>query len=209
MRSLQKWTLAGVALAVWSLSVLAAEKEEMVPHRGAVRLMLLRQKSVQDELKVTPDEAKKIDAFASQQWKKAQTIHELPAKEHEEKGEELSKENDKFIHETLMPDQLKRLNQIGMQLAGLLWVTRPEVATEIKLTDEQKAKAHELLATAHKEMQEILRSSKGGVTDEHVKTERRVNRQRLMGLLTDEQKAKWKELAGPRFEGKIEFGPSK
>jgi hypothetical protein len=216
MHKYRKWILAVAAVGVWSAPAWPADKsvppkedegkqQEMVPHRGAVRLMLLRQKSVQDDLKINSDTARKIHDFASEEWKKAQAIHALPANQQEAKYEELTKENNHFIQGNLTEEQRKRLNQIGMQLAGLLWVTHPEVAKELHLTEQQKARAEEQLRLAHHEMQEILRSSKDDVPEDKVKEERRINRKRLMDILTDEQKTKWKEMCGAKFTGELRF----
>jgi hypothetical protein len=164
---------------------------------------------VDDDLKIDSDTAKKIDDFAHKQWEKAKAIHALPEAEQEAKGEELAKENNQFIQENLSAEQRKRLNQIGMQVAGLLWVTHPEIARELNLTDQQKARAEEQLRLAHREMREVLRSSKGEVSDEQINEERRLDRKRLMDILTDEQKAKWKEMAGAKFTGQLEYSRPK
>jgi hypothetical protein len=215
MHKYRRWVVVVAAVAVWSAGRAGADKAaappekenagkpEMVPHRGAVRLMLLRQKSVQEELKIKPETAKKINDFALEEWEKAKAIHDLPAKEQEAKYEELSKANNHFIQENLSEQQRKRLNQIGMQVAGLLWVTHPELAKELNLTEQQKARAEQQLQIAHREMQQILQSSKGEVSEERVKEERRINRKRLQEILTDQQKARWTELAGEKFTGEF------
>jgi len=60
MRWLRNWTLTLVALAVWAAPARPDDSDRMVPQEGAVHVMLLRQKSVRDALKLTEDEAKKI-----------------------------------------------------------------------------------------------------------------------------------------------------
>jgi hypothetical protein len=68
----------------------------------------------------------------------------------------------------------------------------------------------ELLQQAHKQLQEKFRFSQGReIREEQIQQERMTNRKRLMSLLIDEQKAKWRDMAGPRFEGKLDFGPPK
>ena len=64
----------------------------------------------------------------------------------------MAEENQKFVNEVLEPAQCKRLNQITLQLAGLMWVTHPDVAAELKLTGVQKAKAKAYQEEARKEM---------------------------------------------------------
>ena len=211
MRSSRRWTLALVALAAWATPTLPAaaqqgQKKGLVPEDGAVQVMLLRQQSVRDELKLTDEQADKLHEFADRQWKNAQHIHEhLDAKEHNDRYAEMAKENDRFIHEMLKPDQLRRLNQITMQTAGLLWVTHPEIADELKLTDDQKQRAKRLQQEARDEMHDLIHSQTKEGRDEKLAELRQTSRKRLDSLLTDDQKAHWKEMAGEPFRGKLVF----
>ena len=70
----------------------------------------------------------------------------------------MTKEDEKFLDEVLTPAQHKRLDQITLQVAGLLWIRRPDVAAKLKLTDEQKKKAALYQEEARKEMEELLHS---------------------------------------------------
>jgi Spy/CpxP family protein refolding chaperone len=205
-----KWILALAAVAVWAAPARPADDDNIIAQEDAVQVMLLRQKSVQEDLKVTDAEARKIDEFATQQWKKVRAMRDLSEAERNQRFEAMARENEKFIHDTLTPEQRKRLNQITMQLTGLLWAPRPHVASELRLTDEQKRKIKELHKEAHKEAMEAIRSASGGeVPREKWREMRMANRRRLMSVLTDEQKAKWKEMAGEPFRGELHFGPSK
>jgi Spy/CpxP family protein refolding chaperone len=126
--------------------------------------------------------------------------------ERDREFEKMAKANQEFIQNTLRPEQVKRLNEIAMQVAGLLWVMRSDVASALNLTDEQKQKIRELHREARKEAQEALRSVNRAVEEEKFRDMRQANRRRLMSILTDEQKAKWKEMAGQPFRGVLHFG---
>lgn len=213
MQGFRRLVLAVVVLGVWTVPSRPAEEENkekkakpsLVAQEGAVRLALLRHKSVQDELKLDADTDTKIDKFASHQWKKAQ---ELKTDDDTTKAqwEQMAKENDKFLHETLSKEQLHRLNQITMQHAGLLWVLRPEVAKKLNLTDEQREQALKLHKEAHKEAEEFLH---GKASDEErqakMKELHKINHKRLHDLLTEEQRSKWKEMEGEPFRGDFHF----
>ncbi len=207
MRNFRMWALAMAALTLWVTTAQPANKDEekLVPEEGAVRVKLLRQKSVQYDLKLTADEAKKIQDFTLQQWKKAQSFEDLSPEESRQKYTELSKENEWFLNEILEPAERQRLNQITLQVAGLLWVTRPEIASELKLTDEQKAQARQLQKKARREMQDVIYSDTRGDRNEKLRQLRKTSRHRLLDLLTDEQEAKWKEMAGAPFHGRLHF----
>ena len=206
MRRLRMCGLALAALVVSVSPARAEDKPKMVPEEGAVQIMLLRQQSVRDELKLTADETEKIHVFADRQWKKAQHVHSnMSAAEHRAQYEEMTKENDRFLDQILEPDQRKRFNQITLQVAGLMWVTRPEVASELKLTDDQIQKARGLQQEARKEMHDLIHSTTAEGRQEKLKELRMTSRKRLMELLTPEQESKWKEMAGAPFHGEFRF----
>lgn len=206
MPSLRMFVPAFAAVLVSGLPGRAQDKPKMVPEEGAVQVMLLRQKSVREELKLTPEETRKIHEFANRQWKKAQHIHNnLSVNEHRAEYEKMTKENERFLDEILEPEQRKRLDQITMQVAGLMWVTNPKVAEELKLTDEQKQKAKGMQQEARREMHDLIHSTGPEARQEKLKELRATSRKRLMDLLTDDQERRWKEMIGSPFHGNLEF----
>ena len=74
MYPFSKRILMSMVLAFGAREALAAE--HMVPESGAIRLMLLRQKSVREELKLSEDQTNKIRDFSGEQWKKAKALAE-------------------------------------------------------------------------------------------------------------------------------------
>ena len=210
MIALAKWT-SGIAMVFLTVNAARpADEKEMIAESGAMEIVLLRQPAVQKELMITDLHGKKIHEFASDQWKKAREIHKLPAAEQDEKYTVLAQENEKFLSNILTPDQHKRLDQIGMQVAGLLWAGRPEIASALKLTSDQKVKLKEIHKEAHKEAVKILsETTPETIKHEEIKQLHEKDKQRLMSLLTSEQKETWKTLSGPEFKGELEFIPKK
>jgi Spy/CpxP family protein refolding chaperone len=203
MYAVRKLFLVLTVVLVGAAVARPADDEKIIAREDAIEVMLVRQKSVQEDLKVAPEQRQKIHAFADKQWKKFQAMRA----ERNRGFEAMAKENQDFLKNTLTPEQCKRLNQIAMQVAGLLWVMRSDVAAELKLTDDQKQKIRTLHREAHKEAQEALRSNNGTVEEEKFRELRQTNRKRLMSVLTDEQKTKWREMAGEQFRGELHFGP--
>lgn len=202
MRHCWKGIVVVAVLAVWTAGVLA---DHLVPEEGTVQVMLLRQKSVQDDLKLSEDQVRKIHHHAGGQWKKAQDVIKLDPKERKEKFAKMGEENEQFIKDTLSPAQHKRLHQITLQVAGAMWVTRPEIASELKLTGEQKKQARHLQHEARKEFEELLYSTKAEERREKHQAHCKACTAKIAKLLTDEQKAKWKELRGKPFKGEIQI----
>ncbi len=207
MYTYRKLLLALAVVLLGAGAARSADDEKIIAREDAIEVMLLRQKSVQENLKTTPEQNSKIHAFADKQWKRVQTLRDSSEAERDRAFEEMAKANQQFIKNTLTPEQCKRLNQIAMQLAGLLWIMRSDVASELNLTDEQKQKIRELHREARKEAQEALRSENQAVEEEKFREMRQANRRRLMSVLTDEQKTKWREMAGQPFRGELHFGP--
>jgi Spy/CpxP family protein refolding chaperone len=207
MRGCRKWTLTLVALCACSMPARAADdKAKPVPEEGALELVLLRHKAVRDDLKLTHREARKIHEFTEQQWKKAQKIEELAdEKEKDRRYNELTREDERFLDEVLTPEQKKRLDQITLQVAGLMWITRPDVAAALKLTDEQKKKAAEYQKVARKEMEELLHSETRRDRQAELRKLHATCKERVLELLTDEQEAKFHEMIGHPFRGELSF----
>lgn len=209
MYTLRKVLLGLTVLVVCTALARPAEDDEaIIAREEALEIMLLEQKSVQQDLKLSAEHGKKIHEFADSQWKKMQAMKDLNKEERDRRFEAMAKDDERFLKGTLSESQLKRLEQISMQVAGLLWVMRSDVAKDLNLTEEQKRKIHELHREAHKEAQEAFRSAgRAEVKEVKFNEMRMANRRRLMSALTDEQKAKWKEMSGPPFRGKLHFGP--
>ncbi len=183
----------------------AADKTQIRVRAEAVELMLLRQKSVQEELKIDKDEATKIYEFTYKQHQAATQVHALPEAQQEEKWEAMVKENEAFLKTALKPEQRKRLKQIAMQTAGLVFVTLPSVARELNLTEQQKQQIMKLHEEAHAKFATIADAPSGAGKNEKLMELRKANHEELVQLLTPEQKQKWKELAGEPFTGKLVF----
>jgi len=206
MRDFRRWTLALAVLVAWCAPARAAEeKKKAVPEDGAVQVILLRHKAVREDLKLTDDETKKIHEFTNAQWKKAVRLEEMSPEERDKGYAELTKENERFLDEVLESAQRKRLNQITLHVAGLLWLTKPHVASELKLTDEQKEKARKYQQEARAELEDLLHSAT--TADRHAKLKelRETSKKRIFDLLTPEQEVTWHELMGPPFKGELRF----
>ena len=204
MREFRMMVLLLAALVACDSAARAAEKK-LVPEEGAFEVMLLRQKAVQDDLNLTAEESRQIKEFTDKQWKRAQEIEEGDTATRDKTYDEMTKENHKFVHDVLEPPQRKRLHQIMLQVAGLMSVTNPHVASEIKLTDEQKARARSYQEEARKEMRDLIHSETAAGKQEKLDELRMTSRKRLLDLLTDEQETKWKEMTGAPFTRTLDF----
>ena len=204
MRTFMKWAVVLVVPAVFGATARPAE-EGSVPEGTTVKLLLLRQKSVQKELALTPETIKKIADFTQAQSEAAHKTADLGEAARKEVFARLLIQNDRFLAETLNAKQSKRLEQIELQFTALTHLTKPEMAKELKLTDDQVRKFKDMQTEARKALADLIDAKdRTGKTEKFAKL-REEARTRILAILTDEQKTKMKEIAGPPFEGEIVF----
>jgi Spy/CpxP family protein refolding chaperone len=179
--------------------------------------LLLANKSVQQELKVDEAQAAKLNTLAQDQMEKQreqfQKLQDLSQEERREKIQELSRTSAaalrKELEEVLKPEQIKRFQQIQIQQAGILGAaTMPRVQETLNLTDEQRTK----LRTIQEEQQESMRDIFQSAGDDRAAAMtkmadlRKKTNEKALAVLTDSQKASWKDLTGEPFEVRIEPG---
>jgi Spy/CpxP family protein refolding chaperone len=177
----------------------------IAPETTTCQLLLLRQKSVQKELKLSDDTVKKIMDFTKKEAEEYGNGLKLAAKERTAKFDELEKANKKFLEENLSADQRKRLEQITLQVTGLYQLGRPDVVKALKLTEEQQNKFEEMQKETRKALEEIITGTeRAGKHEKLVKLREETNK-KILAVLTDEQKAKVKEIVGEPFKGELMF----
>jgi hypothetical protein len=200
MRTLWKWALVLAIPAGW---VAAQQPDESIPDPTTVQLLLLRQKSVQSELKLGPEFAKKVAEFTNKEADAYLDALKLKDAESKKKIDELDQANKKFIEDNLSPAQRKRLEQIGLQVTGLQHLTRPEGAKALDLTEQQQTKFKELHMEARK-LLEIIITDKEGRNEKLAKLRKEVD-SKILAILTDAQKKKAREIVGEPFTGELLF----
>ena len=201
MRTFIRWAVVLIVLPVFGAT--ARSQEPSVPEGTTIKLLLLRQKSVQKELELTPDAVKKVMDFTNAESEAAKKALELGEGARKAAFEKLGKDNEKYLADNLNAKQAKRLDQITMQFTALTHLTTPELIKELKLTDDQVKKFKDMQAEARKALVEILEAKERAGKGEKVTKLRDEARTKILALLTDEQKAKVREMVGPPFEGEI------
>jgi hypothetical protein len=202
MRTL-KCVLVLAVPVVCVAAVLSAD--HLIPERTTIELLMLRQKSVQKELNVSPELAKKVADFTHQQHEKFSGVFKLGEDDRKQKLMELQKENKQFLEENLSAEQRKRLFQITLQATGLHELNRPEVAETLNLTAEQQEKFKELQKEHRKQLEEIIHPRGRATRNDKLAKLREDTRTKVQAILTDEQKAKVRDLVGEPFKGEILF----
>ncbi len=183
--------------------------------------MLLLNKSVQDELKLTDDqkaELTKINTKMTEARQKAFADAGMDRSKIAEAMKPINDEATKAIKDgplaALKPEQSKRLKQIEVQQKGLAAFNDEEVQKTLKITDKQKEEIAGQVKDVEKDRAEIMKDAQGDRTKmQEARTKiTELNTKatdKIISSLTDDQKKAYKELVGEKFEIKFDFGGGK
>jgi hypothetical protein len=156
---------------------------------GGGAAMYLNAKSVQEELKLKEEDAKKI-------------VDELGKLDRNLQPAERAEKTKKILSDNLKPDQVKRLNQIMWQRGGLpTAINNTEVQTALKLDDKQKEKIKGIQDDTQKKIRDL--GAGGAGNREKIQEIRKQAETDITAVLSDDQKKAWKDLLGPEFKGEI------
>jgi len=207
-----------VVLALLAGPASAQERKDRADRGGADRGpalgMLLTNKSVQEELKLSDEQEKKVEAAVSDVREKHREdftkLRDASASDRAERWAELRRKVDEETREAtrgvLQPEQIRRLRQIRMQARGADALASPRLQEALDLTSEQKSKIHEINEDAHEDAREIFRDA-GDDRAGAMKKLQDLHKETLehaSAVLTDKQKAQWKEMTGEPFHIKWE-----
>jgi hypothetical protein len=212
-------SLFTMALVLGAAALLVpALPAQQPPGMPGANLMLLLNKDVQKELKLSDeqiDKAKKVSPDVLQKHRSdlPALVGPLPGQQGDDQAKKLLKLSRQITDETieamgdaLKPEQGTRLKQIAMQQAvqsaGVLVFTDPDVDKALKLTDKQKDDLKKMADDQKKKQQEAIKGAGADIRELNKKVGQ-VNKDAVedaVKALTDDQKKKWKELTGEPFE---------
>jgi serine/threonine protein kinase len=178
---------------------------------------LLRSQDVQKHLNFTEDQTKKAYKLAERLgqtfWKSFNSFRQLSPQERQKQFQEMTQTARKALAALLTSDQVKRLVQISLQQRGTQALSDPEVARALGLTDEQKRKIRTIQNEACKAMPGPPwgggrpppkgRGGKKPFDQRKPPDPWKVTTERVLSVLTPEQRALWDEMKGEPFKGKI------
>jgi serine/threonine protein kinase len=171
--------------------------------RGGRQLNLLAQKSVQEDLRLSDDQARQVAHLRDKRQEAFRDFQPLTPEEWRAKFDELAAQ-EMALADLLQPEQATRLRQIALQLRGTEAFSDPEVAKALQLTHEQKER---IWALQDETRRVIWAGYHAGDTSPEGRKKLedlwRSARDQVLGVLTDAQKARWKDLMGEPFKGKL------
>jgi Spy/CpxP family protein refolding chaperone len=152
---------------------------------------------IQKALKLTDDQKKQVDDLNEELRHASRDVWQLGGGP--EKLKKINEDAAAKLNEVIDDEQEKRLRGITIQIIGpSVVVVDAEVAKELKVTDEQKAKLEEVQQENMREMGEAFRGS--GTPDESNRKKfeelREKGQKRLLDVLTSEQQEQLSAMKG-------------
>ncbi len=202
-------------IAIYLLAVLSPAVDAQPPGRGGFRgffggrgRLLVDLEEVRKELGVDEQQAELLDALQDDLAEQRRVIHEenegprladeaaqqLEMAARREKFAEFDRRSEALLAVVLEPDQASRLSELYLQREGIRAFDRPEVATKLELSDEQKLRLQKLRETLVETRQR--RSS----SDQQQKEFQEKEQAALRELLNEGQQTLWQQLQGKPFE---------
>jgi hypothetical protein len=201
--------LTAAGLGAWA----AAQAPRPGPSRALNKAELLQNKSVQDELKITREQDRKLREVA-RDFEAAHRDEIVKAQQDKDfrKGMELRRAAleamTRAMNDVLTPEQMKRLGQIEIQAQGLGALMRSEVQKDLNLSARQREEVRSIADAAEKEVRDTLKTppadAKGWAeVGKKVRKIHQDSQERALAVLNDEQRKTWKEMTGEPFELKM------
>jgi Spy/CpxP family protein refolding chaperone len=173
---------------------------------------MLFSESVQKELALTDDQKGLVEKLREEEEKTGSSFFRrfmrMSPDEIQQKLDDRAKAARKKLAKILTPEQLDRLNQINIQVAGITALSYEDVAAKLKLTAGQKDKLQALGDESRQELADLFPANSAGPPDAakmreirpkqaEIKAEQKLN---ALAVLTDEQKSAFEKLQGEKFD---------
>lgn len=174
-------------------------------------IFLLMRADVQRDLELSSEQKSKLDAIQQESMEQMRTMFEEMRnsgggfESMRETMEKFQAEVTKKAHAVLNDQQRKRLKEIEVQLQGNRAILNPEIQKDLGLTDAQKAKIKSLQDNLNAANQALMQDVRDGLIDMQSVRERMENNNKVLDtelgkVLTEEQAAKLKAMAGKPFK---------
>ena len=220
MRNCRHWKLTVAVASALSAAAALAQGQGGVPGVGLGGRMggdsndpsyLLVSESVQKELALTDDQKTSLQKLRDDQTGGQAFFSQfrgLSQDEMQKRLQERAKETRNQISKILAPKQMERLAEINIQMVGPVALNFEDVAEKIGLTADQKEKLKNLGDETHRKLAELNSTLNGQPPTGEKRKERQQKfkeiasdrKDKAIALLTDDQKAKFKQLQGEKFD---------
>jgi hypothetical protein len=192
---------------------------------GGGVLGLIRSKTVSEEIKITDEQKEKLKGWAVEFMPRMTEIMKekmagIDFQDREKLREvmstaqaEMSRVVYKELGDVLQPEQIKRLQQIEVQMDGMRAFEKPFVKDALKLNEEQLGKIKDAADASLRDLRELgeeyglrfpgqrpMDAEKAKEYDKKVNTINKEALGKVLASFSDEQKKAWEELNGATID---------
>jgi len=206
---MRKVLLTVALAALVYLPVMAQPGPGLFGRGGDLSAMLLANKDVQKEIKLTDDQKKDIEKAGKERQEAFAKAREDMDREGFQKAMETYTKAITKVKKDLKPEQQKRLLGIEVQVAEknktVAIFKNAEVVKALSLTEKQQDAVKELMSEYEKDAKEIFEEVKGDRTKfkgafEKIQKMGGETFTKVTKSLTEKQQEAWKELKGEKFD---------
>ncbi len=197
-----------------------------VLEKGIGSPFLLTNPGVQREIRLTPEQRDKFRAIVKDVGDKYQPDFEKAQGDKKKMllvgyrfAKETSDKVNKAIPDVLQAEQAKRLNQIEIQVNGIISLNQSDIQKRLSLTDKQHDEIKEIGDKFKREVVQIVNDTSDSLGQNRpllaarnilaayqtVRGKSETATEKALARLTDEQRKTWKEMTGAKFVFKFEL----
>jgi hypothetical protein len=173
---------------------------------SAWQLALLGEKSVQVDLALEQSARKHIDSMVekfSAEWQ--ELLRDAPAltpAQRRDRFLESARTNKRDVQSILDKNQIKRLQQIRLQLQGFMAFNEPEIIATLQLTESQRQALRQIEGETF-----MFMKDRGNIAKEVTRESRKKlllsAMEKSLAVLTPNQRSQWQSLLGSTFKGQV------
>ncbi|MDW8107340.1 MAG: Spy/CpxP family protein refolding chaperone [Armatimonadota bacterium] len=168
--------------------------------RWGMAAMLLERADVQRELNLTEQQRNQIRQMREAMRAAREELRNLPPEERRQRMQELRQKYDPV--NVLTDAQKKRLRELELQAIGPMAFLNPEVADELKLTQEQRSRLQAIVNEFFSQMRQQFQAGGfgQGQAAQQLQQAREQMEQRMLQVLTPQQRQQWQQMQGKPFQ---------
>jgi hypothetical protein len=170
---------------------------------GSYQYIPLHFEEVLMALELSADQREAIEGMKRNWFERTRQIMGRGPGERERRRLELARDQEVRVAQILSPGQRRRFKQIALQFVGPLAFSDPDVAADLRLTPDQKQQIRAIQDQAGSAVAKFHVHS----NDPETNAARKRARDKILGVLTSDQKRKWQDMIGAPFRFEYRLPP--
>ncbi len=173
---------------------------------GGIGLLMMPE--VQKELNITEQQTQQLQQLLQQQREQMQALmpqlRDATPEQRQKMMEQISQKWDEALGKVLQPAQKSRLRELELQWQGSMALSRPDVAKELKLTEQQQKKIQDIRTQYWQKQMQLFQQRDPNADMQALMQQGQQLRQQMdkeiLAVLTAEQQEQWKKMQGKPFQ---------